>query len=193
MDEAADATVRMAAEMLEHSRPGETTAARHGAASDSGLNIAAVARTGRRGDRRMAPGARWCGALLLMAALGACAAVERHRASEEEINIYPANYKADILGAMHAYLNDPTGIRDGAVSEPALKSLPSSEPVLKTTTRYVACVRFNGKKSSGEYAGLKENVAIFLYGRLDQFVAAAKDQCTGVTYQPFPELGKLSR
>jgi len=29
-------------------------------------------------------------------------------ASDEEINIYPANYKPDILAAVHAYLNDPT-------------------------------------------------------------------------------------
>ncbi len=45
-----------------------------------------------------------------------------------ELNEYPANYKSEILSAMHAYLNDPTGIRDAAISEPALKPTVAALP-----------------------------------------------------------------
>jgi hypothetical protein len=107
---------------------------------------------------------------------------------EQEINAVPTNYKADILAGMHAYLNDPTGIRDAAVSEPTLRSATVSQPA-----RYIGCVRFNAKKSGSVYAGMREVAAVFLAGRFDQFVDQPKDLCAGVTYAPFPELEKLTR
>jgi hypothetical protein len=102
----------------------------------------------------------------------------------EALNTYPTNYKSNILAAMHAYLNDPTGIHDAAISEPALKSIGG-------LTRYVVCLKFNAKKNASEYAGVKEIAAGFLLGRFDQFVETAHDLCTGVAYTPFPELQKL--
>ncbi len=138
-----------------------------------------------------ADGARWrlvspvVGMMLLV---GACA--HPHRAddagSDEGINAFPTNYKSDILGAMHVYLNDPTGIRDSAISEPMLKSVGSSN-------RYVVCLRFNAKKSGKDYAGVKEVAAVFLAGHFDHFVETASEQCAGASYAAFPELGKLSR
>ena len=98
----------------------------------------------------------------------------------------PENYKPDILAMLHVYLRDPTQIRDAAASEPT--------PVLVgTTNRYVVCLRFNAKKSSGEYAGLKQYMAIFVAGRLDQMVEAKPEQCAAADYQPFPEAEKLTR
>jgi hypothetical protein len=108
------------------------------------------------------------------------------RAADDEINTYPANYRPEILGAMHAYLNDPTGIRDAGIADPALKSVGGN-------TRYVVCVRFNGKKAGNAYAGVKEIAAVFLVGRFDRFVDQAKEQCAETTYKPFPELQKLAR
>jgi hypothetical protein len=102
------------------------------------------------------------------------------------INVVPTNYKSDILAAMHAYLNDPTGIRDAALSQPMLQPVDSG-------TRYVVCVRFNGKLNGNTYAGEKEIAAVFLGGRFDRFVEKAKDQCAGATYASFPELEKLTR
>ena len=103
--------------------------------------------------------------------------------SDSEINVYPANYKSDILAAMHAYLNDPTGIRDASISEPALK------PPL---SRYVVCLRFTAKKNAREYAAPKEIAAVFLAGRFDRFIDTPKDECAGMTYAAFPELQTLS-
>jgi hypothetical protein len=129
----------------------------------------------------------------LAASLGACGHHPPDTATENEINIYPTNYKSDILGAMHAYLSNPTGIRDAAISDPALKTVAN-------TTRYTACLKFNAKKDgSNDYAGARTIAAVFQVGRFDRFVDGtnaketnAKDLCTGVTYTPFPELQKLS-
>jgi hypothetical protein len=118
--------------------------------------------------------------LVMTLALGGCG----HNApdSDSGINVYPANYKSDILSAMHAYLNDPTGIRDASISEPALKS---------SVSPYVVCLRFTAKKNAKEYAAPKEIAAVFLAGRFDRFIDTPKDECAGVTYTAFPELQKL--
>lgn len=111
--------------------------------------------------------------------------------SEAEINTFPANYKIDIAAAMRAYLNDPSGIRDASFSEPVLRPASTSMP-----ERYVACLRFNAKKSASVYAGMKEMAAVFLAGRFDHFADAPKEAqelCTNAAYNPFPELEKLSR
>ena len=111
---------------------------------------------------------------------------------DDEANAYPTNYKPDILAAMHAYLNDPTGIRDAGIADPALKSVGGAK-------RYVVCLRFNAKtrfdakKNSNDYAGVKEAAAIFVAGRFDRFAETAHEACAGATYAPFPELEKLSR
>jgi len=126
------------------------------------------------------------GAALL---LGACAGHHHVFGSgddDEDINAFPTSYKTDILGGMHAYLNDPTGIRDAGVSEPVLKSVSGQ-------TRYVACLQFNGKLTGNAYAGVKQFAAVFLVGHFDHFVEKAQDLCTGVTYVPFPELQQLPR
>lgn len=127
-----------------------------------------------------------------MLALGGCAAHSfgfgDRKADDSGVNVYPANYKADILAGMHAYLNDPTGIRDGAVSQPMLKSVGDN-------TRYIVCLRFNGKQDDGSYAGDKLIAAVFLAGRFDEFTdaAAAREPCAGAAYASFPELEQLKR
>jgi hypothetical protein len=139
--------------------------------------------------------AQWRRAGVVVAAtllLGACAGHHfgfgGHNGADGEINAYPDNYKSDILAAMHAYLNDPTGIRDAAVAQPALKSVAAR-------TRYVVCLRFNGKRDNGAYAGDKQIAAVFLAGRFDDFLdeAAAREPCAGAVFAPFPELGQLKR
>jgi hypothetical protein len=115
-------------------------------------------------------------------ALGACGHFGAD--ADNEINVYPTNYKSDILSAMHAYLNNPTGIRDATLSEPALKGSGN-------VTRYVACLRFTPKKNASEYAAPKEVAVVFMAGRLDRFVETPKEECAGVTFAAFPELQQL--
>jgi hypothetical protein len=121
--------------------------------------------------------------------LGACGHQRPEGAGGEEgINAYPTNYKADILAAMHAYLSDPTAIRDASISEPTLRSATLSMPA-----RYMACLRFNPKKTATVYDGMHEVAAVFLAGRFDQFIEQPKDLCSSAAYAPFPELEKLTR
>ena len=54
------------------------------------------------------------GMTLLLGACGHHRQLDADNSSDDELNAYPSNYKADILAAMHSYLNDPTGIRDAA-------------------------------------------------------------------------------
>ena len=124
--------------------------------------------------------------------LGGCAhhQVESDAAAAADpANVPPVNYKPDILGAMHAYLDDPTGIRDAGIAEP-----PVLRPV-GNSKRYVVCLRLNAKKNDTkkEYAGKREMAAIFVAGRFDHFADPAKAACAGATYAPFPELEKLPR
>jgi hypothetical protein len=124
------------------------------------------------------------GATLALAGCGHHHQPDAESADDSGINAYPTNYKVDILAGMHAYLNDPTAIRDAAISEPALKQVGNA-------TRYVVCVKFNPKKNATTYAGAREVAAVFLAGRFDDFVDTAKEQCAGAAYAPFSELQKL--
>jgi hypothetical protein len=138
-------------------------------------------------------GARWRRAGLLVAAMLALSACAGHlfqsgddNGDDNGLNAYPANYKSDILAAMHAYLNDPTGIRDAALSAPMLKEVGGR-------THYLVCLRFTAKPNNGANAGGKQVAAVFLAGRFDDFVdaPAAKEPCADATYTPFPELENL--
>jgi hypothetical protein len=137
-------------------------------------------------------GARWRAVLLTAAALllAACAGggmqLGHEGGADEGVHAYPSNYKAEILAAMHAYLNDPSGIRDASIAEPMLKEVGGG-------TRYVVCMRFNGKRDDGSYAGIKQVEAVFLAGRFDDFVDAPREPCLAVTYAPFPELEQIKR
>ena len=115
--------------------------------------------------------------------LGACVS---HRGVEREINVYPTNYKSDLLAGVHAFLNDPTGIRNAAIAEPALKPV-EGEP------RYVVCVRFNAKQNANTYMGDKVYAAVFVAGHFDRFAQKADEPCAGAAFAPFPELETLAR
>jgi hypothetical protein len=128
---------------------------------------------------------------LLCAALGACASGERELAGGAEtkggasVNVFPDRYRAEILAYQRSYLNDPTGIRSAAISQPALRKVGTVE-------RYVVCVRFNAKSAAGAYADVREHLAIFLAGKLDQ-MGVTREQCRDAVYEPFPELERLAR
>jgi hypothetical protein len=129
--------------------------------------------------------------LVLALALAACAnslddlSSEQHKADWAAGNVYPANYRAELIAYLRTYLNDPTGIREAAVSEPALKRTGPGD-------RYVVCVRFNPKRSGG-YAGLKDHLVIYASGKLDRYLEAAGETCKDAAYAAFPELEQLTR
>jgi hypothetical protein len=103
-------------------------------------------------------------------------------------NTPPVNYKAEILAYLRTYLNDPSGVRGAYIAEPELRNIPGS-----SAQRYMVCLRFNAKNSTGKYEGSRDRLVAFLSGRLDTLVPARKEQCEKVNWQPFPELEKLTR
>ena len=136
----------------------------------------------------------WRNALLtavLGAALAACASGERELEGGVEskggvgVNIFPDRYRAEIISYQRTYLNDPTGIRSAAITPPTMRKVGSVE-------RYVVCVRFNAKAAGGTYSGVRDHMAIFLAGKLDQ-MAATREECRDAAYEPFPELERLTR
>jgi hypothetical protein len=124
--------------------------------------------------------------LILGLLLSGCGGGASVQSGVSSANVVPTNYKEDTIAFLRTYLNDPTGIRDAAISLPALKNVGGE-------TRYVACLRFNAKKSNGEYAGGKARMAVFVSGRFDRLVETVRDQCNDADYAPFPELERLSR
>jgi len=133
--------------------------------------------------------------------LAGCGSGRSREERDERANIYPANYRTDLLAALHAYVNDPTHIRDAYVSEPVLSQIGRQK-------RYAACVRFNARNSDGRYVGSRDVLAVFVAGRFDQFIDEStqpgpanqaepmtfvKESCGPAEYKRFPELEAMTR
>jgi len=110
------------------------------------------------------------------------------KAQWEAQNVVPQTYKQDLLAFLRTYLNDPSHVRDAAVSQPLLKTIGPGE-------RYIACVRYNARDSGGKYSGDKIGAATYVSGKLDRFLDGpqARELCKEVALGPFPELQKLQR
>ena len=128
-------------------------------------------------------------AFTIAMALAACAGERQFSGQETQggasVNVFPERYRAEILAYQRSYLNDPTGIRSAAISQPALRKVGSVE-------RYVVCVRFDAKGPGGAYTGVREQLVIFLAGKLDQ-MGVTREHCKDAAYEPFPELERLAR
>lgn len=125
---------------------------------------------------------------LPLAALAWACSREQPAVITTEPNTPPVNYKAEIIAYLRNYLNDPTGVRGAFIAEPELRNIPGTP-----TQRYMVCLRFNAKDSTGKYEGSRDRMVAFLAGRLDTLVPARKEQCEKANWQPFPELEKLKR
>lgn len=129
--------------------------------------------------------------LALGVTMSACASdnyevsAEVRKAEWEAKNLYPQAYRAEIIAYLRTYLNDPSGIKEAVISAPVLKPMGLGQ-------RYVSCVRYRAKSTSGELGSTRDHLVVFVQGKLDAF-KEGKDQCGGVTYVPFPELEALTR
>lgn len=103
---------------------------------------------------------------------------------EENPNVFPADYKNEILFTMTSTLEDPTNVRDAFISEPVLRQAAKEE-------RYVVCVRSDSRNANRHYTGSKDRIGYFYAGHLNQLIDATKEQCGNAAYKPFPELEKL--
>ena len=115
-------------------------------------------------------------------ALAACSSSGK-KGDDPEPNVFPANYKNEISLTLMKTLDDPTNIREAAISEPALRQVATEQ-------RYAVCVRYNAR-DGGRYVGVKDSIAYFFGGHLNQLIDATPEQCGKVAYKPYPELEKL--
>jgi hypothetical protein len=135
-------------------------------------------------------------AALIAIPLGACGTTGEPtqadlRATWEERNVQPVNYKADIVAVMRTYLNDPSGVRNAGVTPAARKFLPGDPG-----ERYASCLRYTAKDSTGKYAAAKTVVVVYANGKLDRVLdppAVAREVCKDAEFEPFRELEQLKR
>jgi hypothetical protein len=122
--------------------------------------------------------------LLSVFALALAGCSSTGKAPEENPNVFPSDYKDEILNTMTNLLDDPTNVRDAYISEPVLSRVGKDQ-------RYTICVRSDSRDANKQYQGRIDRIGIFYAGRLNQFVDATKEQCGNAAYKPFPELEKL--
>ena len=142
---------------------------------------------------------RWAAALVLIflpIMLAACGTSGEPtqadlRATWEARNVPPTNHKGDIVAYMRTYLNDPGGVRNAAVAAPARKVIPGDP-----ADRFISCVRYTAKTSSGQYGAAKTGFAVYANGKLDRFIetpVVVREVCREAAFEPFPELERLQR
>jgi hypothetical protein len=126
---------------------------------------------------------------LLAVVLGGCTAgsltgVSFSRAPEPPPLVpvaYPEKYRVQIADFMRTYLHNPTKVKDAFIGEPVVKPVGG-------TPLYVTCVRYNPRDSKNQYEGGKTNLAVFLGGKLSQFLPGDPELCSGLTYARSPEI-----
>ncbi|MEX0752262.1 MAG: hypothetical protein WD073_04970 [Xanthobacteraceae bacterium] len=119
----------------------------------------------------------------LVLTLAACSSGSKQAAVNP--NLYPVDYKREILAAMRQLLADPTQVRDAFISDPVLTPVDKDQ-------RYALCLRANARDAKGQYTGSADSIAYFYGGHLNLFVRAKGDECSKAAYKPFPELEKLT-
>ena len=126
------------------------------------------------------------GVLALAAiSLGACSSFDFTKPPPPVApNIFPSDYRNEILQTLSVKLTDPTNVRDAGISDPVLQQASEQDQ------RYAVCVRFNARDINRQYTGDQERIAYFYGGHLNQLVPAANGQCKGAIYKPWPELEK---
>lgn len=101
----------------------------------------------------------------------------------EDPNAFPKEYQRELLMTLTNLMEDPTNVREAGISDPVLRPAGSEQ-------RYTVCVRSNSRNLNRHYEGVKERIAYFYGGTLNQIVEASKGQCAGAVYKPWPELEK---
>ncbi|OSI60241.1 hypothetical protein BSZ21_38315 [Bradyrhizobium canariense] len=99
---------------------------------------------------------------------------------------FPDNFRGDTLALMRSYLNNPVGVRDASMAEPAQREVGGRQ-------FYVSCLHFTPRETDGTYKATRERAVIFVNGRADRVVDRASELCAGAVYVPFPELEKMTR
>jgi len=120
---------------------------------------------------------------LLLVALAACSGSGKKN-DEPDPNLFPKNYKAELMITLQRELDDPTNIRDAFITEPFLTQGSREQ-------RYAVCVRSNSRNLNRDYTGVKDRIGYFYGGHLNQLIEATPEQCGKAAYKPWPELQNI--
>jgi hypothetical protein len=130
-------------------------------------------------------------AILVLTVLGGCSGFSgfsgfggRSEPPPADPNVFPKDYRTQVADFLRTYLENPTGVREAFISEPALKPVGQRQ-------QYVSCVRYNPRDSKQQYMGHREDIAIFLGGRLTQYLPGNREMCGAAAYQRYPEIEKM--
>ena len=99
-------------------------------------------------------------------------------------NVFPANYKQELAEFLRTYIENPRQVRDASIGTPVQRSVGGQ-------SRYVTCVRYNPRNFENKYEGNKEKLAIFIDGKMNQFVDSDPQICAGLAYQRYPEIENM--
>jgi hypothetical protein len=113
----------------------------------------------------------------------AAARAEREYSGREtkggaSVNCLPEQYRAEILAYQRSYLNDPTGIRSAGDLAAGAEECRRRRPLCR-----VRALQRQG--ADGAYTGVREHLAIFLAGKLDQ-MGVTREQCKDAATSRFP-------
>ena len=100
--------------------------------------------------------------------------------------VFPNNYRAELLAFMRVYLINPVGVRDAALADPVMRDVNGK-------MRYIACMRYSARESDGTYREPRDRAVLFVNGRLDRMIEKGGELCGGVALAPFPDLEKMAR
>ena len=125
--------------------------------------------------------------LIAAGAIAAVAACHYEPKVEENAVPRPEEYKEYLQDYVRNERTDPTGIRDAAISTPALRT------VAPNTIRYVICFRYTAKDNGDtrRYDAPKTVAAIFYDRRVAQYTGPT-EPC-GWPSTSVPELQKICR
>jgi hypothetical protein len=107
-----------------------------------------------------------------------------YKPKETGQNIFPADYKQELAAFLRTYIENPRQVRDASIGTPALRPVGGQ-------SRYVTCVRYNPRNFENKYEGNKEKLAIFIDGKMNQFVDSDPQICPGLAYQRYPEIENM--
>lgn len=118
-----------------------------------------------------------CVSILLLAAVAGCSDFAQWGKPDKPIdpNVYPENYKKDVLAYVKLHPAEMLNAREASISAPALTQFGAEN-------RFFSCLRVNGPDWR------KDKMLIFYSGGINQFIDAEGGQCGAAPYQPFPEL-----
>lgn len=111
--------------------------------------------------------------------LGGCSLTKPPEVKPLEPGLFPKDYKTEVVNFLRSSLT--TKVKDAFIGEPVLKTLDK-------VPQYITCVRYTLQDNKNQPIGNETKLAVFLGGRLMQFLPGDPKLCAGLNYQRFPEI-----